>query len=410
MTGRRKRLWPRIILAAIGLLIVLIGLAVFHRNQHTKTAATKATVSMHSSQNSNTIHVLAAGDFLANDTVNEAAKQSDGTYDYLPMMSQFVPVFDAADIRFCNDAQLNGGPQFGISGWPTFNSPSEFAPGMANVGCNLVNDGTNHSFDRNQAAINATQDTWDKVPHMLAVVGQNRNMAEHNAVHYFTIKGVKFAFLAYTTYLNTDAPAQNDYGVNVFSKSFAASQIATAKQNGAKFIIASMRWGVEYSANVSDEQKADAQWLADQGVNLVFGHGSHVLEPAQELTGSSGNKTLVWYSLGDFIGSQIPANTLFNGLAAMDINAKTLQITNVSFLPIYMHYDWTAAEAQRQNNDDLLARGHLKMYFLDQTTQAMIDAQQLKTTVSDQSARLSSTLNTYMSIPLINEQQYKSKY
>ncbi len=379
---------------------------------HNKVAApAKSSVSSNQSSaqtdaHPNRIRVLAAGDFIAHDTINEWAKQPDGSYDYMPFMSNFTDIFHAADIRFCNDANLNGGAAYGISGWPKFNSPTEFARDMGRVGCNMVNDGTNHSFDRTQAAINASIDAWNAVPNMLAVVGQNKDMAEHDAVHYFTIKGVKFAFLAYTTYLNTDAPAQNNYGVNVYSNAFAKQQIDTAKANGAQIIIASVRWGVEYSTSISESQKQTAQFLADQGVSLILGHGSHELEPVQTLTGIGGNKTVVWYSLGDFINTQLPAETLFNGLAVIDYDKNTKQITDMGFLPIYMHYEWTAAQAARQNNDDLLARHNLQMYLLDNATQAMIDSQQLKTTVTAQRERMQNTLDTYTQVPLITKAEY----
>jgi hypothetical protein len=46
------------------------------------------------------------------------------------------------------------------------------------------------------------------------------------------------------------------------------------------------------------------------------------------------------------------------------------------------------------------------MYLLESTTQAMIDAQQLHTTVDAQKQRMSSTLSAYgLSIPLITSTQ-----
>ncbi len=402
----KKILW-----LAVALLIVLTGVYFYFfrdatRSKPAKSAASRTTPAVSSAAHPNRIRVLAAGDFIAHDTINQAALQPDGSYNYIPMMSNFSDIFHAADIRFCNDANLNGGASYGISGWPKFNSPTEFTRDMGKVGCNLVSDGTNHSFDRNQDAINASIDAWNTVPNMLAVVGQNKNMAEHDAVHYFTVKGVKFAFLAYTTYLNTDAPAQNNYGVNVYSDAFAKQQIDTAKANGAQIIIASVRWGVEYSTTVSDSQKQTAQFLADQGVSLILGHGSHELEPVQTLTGSAGNKTVVWYSLGDFINTQLPPETLFNGLAVIDYDKNTKQITDMSFLPIYMHYEWTAQEAARQNDADLLARHNLQMYLLEDTTQAMVDDQQLKTTLAAQRERIQNTLNTDEQIPLVTKAEY----
>lgn len=403
----KKKLW--LIIAAV--LVVIIGayFAFFRSNKASapaKSTAASSKPSAPTDSHPNRIQVLAAGDLIAHDTINLQAKQSDGSYNYMPFMSNFTDIFHSADIRFCNDANLNGGAAYGISGWPKFNSPTEFTRDMGKVGCNLVNDGTNHSFDRNQDAINASIDAWNSVPNMLAVAGQNKNIAEHDTVHYFTIKGVKFAFLAYTTYLNIGAPAQNDYGVNVYSDAFAKQQIDTAKANGAQIIIASVRWGVEYSTTVSDSQKQTAQFLANQGVSLILGHGSHELEPVQTLTGSGGNKTVVWYSLGNFINTQLPAETLFNGLAVINYDKNTKQITDMTFLPIYMHYEWTAAEAIRQNDADLLARHNVQMYLLDDTTQAMIDSQQLKTTVPAQRERIQGILNSYTRVPLITKAEY----
>ena len=346
------------------------------------------------------IDFIATGDWIAHDSVNAAAKQADGSYNYLPLVGDFSGVFKQADIRFCNDPILNGGQSLGITGYPKFNSPTDFVTDMGKFGCNLVNTASNHSFDFTQANITNSVDAWSKVPNTLAVAGENRSQAEHDTVHYFTVKGVKFAFLAYTAYINSDSPVQNPYGVNVFSKDFASSQIAVAKQNGAQFIVASMRWGTEYSTAVNAEQRADAQFLADQGVNLVLGHGSHELQTVGQLTGSGGNKTLVWYSLGNFLNTQEPPETLFNGIAGMKIDTKTLAISDVRYTPIYMHYEWTAAQAAADNTN---ARSGLHLYPLEKATQAMIDAQQLKTSVQAQRTRIQSTLNADgQSIPLVD--------
>jgi poly-gamma-glutamate capsule biosynthesis protein CapA/YwtB (metallophosphatase superfamily) len=352
----------------------------------------------------NRIRVLLAGDFIAHDSVNTQAKQADGSYNYLPLMNDFVPVFHAADIRFCHDANLNGGSAFTIGGYPKFNSPTEFVRDMGKVGCNMVATGSNHSFDRNQDAINASIDAWQQVPEKLAVVGQNHNQTEHDTVSYFSIKGVKMAFLAYTTYLNLDAPAQNNYGVNVYSQDFAAAQIKAAKDNGAKLIITSIRWGTEYSPDVTLAQKQVAQFLSDQGVDLIIGHGSHVLEPVAQISSASGKKTLVWYSIGNFINTQEPPETLFNGLPIIDYDRNTLQVTAIKFLPIYQHYEWTAAQASADSTN---SRNNVHMYLLENATQNLLDTQQLHTTIAAQRQRISTTLNLNgLTIPLITSKQY----
>lgn len=400
---KRRNPWKRRVLYILLAAVVVIGVNRFlHRNdgvadKPTKTQTAQAT-------DTSKITLYATGDWIAHDSVNAAAKQADGTYNYLPMVNDFTQVFKTADVRFCNDPILNGGASLGISGYPKFNSPTDFVTNMGQFGCNLVNTASNHSFDFTQANIDNSVAAWATVPNTLAVVGENRSQAEHDTVHYFTVKGVKFAYIAYTAYINSDAPVQNGYGVNVFSKDFAGQQIATAKQNGAQVIIASMRWGTEYSTSVNAEQQSDAQWLADQGVALVLGHGSHELQPVTQLTGNGGNKTLVWYSLGNFLNTQEPPETLFNGIAGMDIDTKTFAVTNVRYTPVYMHYEWTPAQAAADNTN---ARTNLHLYPLAKATDAMISAQQLKTTVAAQQQRIQSTLNSEgLTIPLVNLAQF----
>lgn len=375
----------------------------FHHSKYT----TKAVVSTRATPTAakpvsvppTSISFIATGDWIAHDSVNTQAKLTDGTFNYLPMVNDFAPLFAKSDIRFCNDPILNGGAVSSIAGYPKFNSPPSFVTDMGKLGCNLANTASNHSFDRSQAEISASVDAWSGVPNMLAVAGENRSQTEHDTVHYFTVKGVKFAFLAYTTYINTDAPAQNPYGVNVFTKDFASQQIAAAKQAGAQIIIASMRWGTEYSTAYTAEQTADAQFLADQGVSLVLGHGSHELQPVTQLTGSSGNKTTVWYSLGNFLNTQEPAETLFNGLAVMNIDIASKQVSIKGYLPIYMHYEWTAAQAAA---DATNTRNNLHLYLFEDATQSMVASQQLKTTLTAQKTRMTTTLNQAgLHVPLL---------
>jgi hypothetical protein len=180
----------KLTIAFVVVALAAIGFFVY-KNHNDSVRSNNSAISTESprggSAHPSRIRILAAGDFLAHDSINAGAKQPDGSYNYLPMMDNFTQIFHGADIRFCNDGNLNGGAAFGISGYPKFNSPPEFVRDMAKVGCNLVNTGTNHSFDRNQAAINASVDTWAAQPNMLAVAGENKNQAQHDQVPIFSL-------------------------------------------------------------------------------------------------------------------------------------------------------------------------------------------------------------------------------
>jgi len=355
--------------------------------------AIKSTDPVTNSKSDN-IRIIATGDFIPHDSINQEAKKSNGGYDYSRMMSNMAPIFAKADVRFCNQATPVGGAQYGISGYPIFNAPFEFTRDMAGLGCNLINIGTNHSNDKGQPVIDAQRSEWDKQPNILAVAGANRSASEQQKISYFTVKGVKFSFLSYVTYSNTKN--MTSYGVNMFNQITAKAQLAEARKN-SDIIIVSMRWGTEYSSGINAEQASDSQFLADNGADLVLGHGPHSLEPVKKLTGQNGRSTYVWYSLGNFLNAQLEVESLFSGLAVIDIDTSTKLISSVSYLPIYMHYEWSASEAAAQT---LLARHDHKLYLLENTNDALLVSQQLKTTVAEQKARITKLLNQYIQLPI----------
>jgi len=346
------------------------------------------------------VRLVGTGDMIAHDSVNANARKADGSYDYLPLMDKMKPYFEKADIRFCNQATPAGGEQFGITGYPVFNAPVAFARGIESVGCNVLNLGTNHTNDKGQPLIDATAAAWDNRAGILAFAGANRSVGEQNQNHFFTVKGLKVAYVSYTTYTNNTSVTP--YGLNMYSDALATAQITEARKN-ADIVIVSMRWGTEYSPDVNAQQDAIAQTLTNLGADVVLGHGSHFLEPVKRLKNADGTReSIVWYSLGNFLNTQLEAESLVGGFAVMDIDLATKKISSSSFMPTYMHYDWTAAEKKSNN---LMARKNLTMVPLDQAAE-LLARSQLGTTVEAQTARVTSVLNKYTNIKIIKSSEY----
>lgn len=347
-----------------------------------------------------TIRLVATGDMIAHDSVNANAKKADGSYDYLPLMEKMKPYFDKADIRFCNQATPAGGESFGITGYPVFNAPLAFPRGIEAVGCNVINIGTNHTNDKGQGLIDATVAAWDNREGILAVAGANRSLGEQNQSHIFTVKGMKVAFISYTTYTNNTTITP--FGINMYSDALATAQVAEARKN-SDFVIVSMRWGTEYSPDINGTQEAIAQTLTNLGADVILGHGPHVIEPVKKLKSADGNReSTVWYSLGNFLNTQIETEALIGGFAVMDIDAATKKVTKTSFMPTYMHYEWTAAE-KRANN--LLARKNLAMVPLDQAAELMAKSQ-MGSNVAAQTARITAILNKYTPVTIITSAEF----
>ena len=332
------------------------------------------------------IRIAAMGDMLPHDTVNLRAKTDEG-YDYLQFFDKITSRLDGADIIFCNQESPSAGAEYGITGFPSFNAPTEFSRDLAKLGCNVINLANNHVADKGQQAINATLDTWDNLD-TLAVSGANRTQAEQNSVSYFEVAGKKFAFIAFTDLSNNRSIEA--HSINMFSQSLVTSLASEAAAN-ADYVIASAHWGIEDSSTVSSAQRGWAELLASNGVDLIIGTGPHVLQPVETI-----GKTTVFYSIGNFLSTQLTIDQLIGGIAYIDIPLGEGE-PELSFVPTYMSYTWNAADANAEN---LLARDNLDLYPLSEAS-LLIEQSLFDTSAQTQTTRVRDLLNQKTSVEIL---------
>lgn len=405
-----KRKWFFAVMAIVVLIVVGSGVAALYmrdRNLRSRfdsdgPKAPADPLPSASQTQPASIRITATGDMIAHESINQNAKKPDGTYDYARLMSDMKPFWDKSDINFCNQATPAGGEEFGLSGYPVFNAPVEFARGIENVGCNLINIGTNHTNDKGQSLVDATVAAWDGRGGILAVAGANRSVEEQQKQRVFTVKGVKFGFVSYSTY--TNKPVTNGFGVNMYDEAKAKAEIAALRPD-VDFVIVSMRWGTEYSPDVNAQQDQIAQVLADAGADIILGHGPHNLEPVKRVKAADGREAIVWFSLGNFLNSQLDIDTLIGGFAVIDIDTSTKNITNIGFMPVYQHYEWTAEQARRRNNSDLLARHSFRMVPLDQAAE-LLGRSHHGTSVEAETVRVQQLLNKFTEVPIVKSIEF----
>lgn len=399
-----EQMKKRLILLTISAVALFVAVLAYNNSSSPKDNA-------HTSSNSITkpdaskpaqprkIRLIATGDMLPHDTVNQAARTSDG-YDYKPLFSKISQYLTSGDMAYCNQESPSAS-QFRVSGYPTFNAPKQFATDLSTEGCNIINLANNHADDKGQAGINATLDVWKTLP-TLAVAGTATSQANQNKVSVFSVKGVKFAFLSYAQCSNNRGVSS--YGLNIFSQDLASSQIAAARAAKVDMIIAAMHSCREERSMQDNWQDQTAQFFANKGVDIVIGTGPHWLQPVKQLAKAGGGKTVVWFSLGNMLSSQLEVNGLIGGIAVMDIDVTTHSVSNVGFMPTYMHYEWTPAQAARQ---DTLSRHNLMLYPLDQAATALARSQN-HTTVSAQNVRVTKLLNTYTHVDMLTSKTFSS--
>lgn len=102
-------------------------------------------------------------------------------------------------------------------------------------------------------------------------------------------------------------------------------------------LIVSLHWGVEYAGQPTDLQLEQAQQLADAGVDVLWGHHPHVLQPIEWVRSTDGtHRMLAIYSLGNLLTDQMM--TLETRRSALiEIQFEAGEISQLSFQPIALN-------------------------------------------------------------------------
>ena len=338
------------------------------------------------------------GDALIHDTVYNfaATGQTDANglpvYDFTPMLAQIKPLSERYDLSYYNQETVLGGTALGLSSYPRFNSPFEVGDAFRDAGFNLVSLATNHTMDRGAAGVENSLAYWQQYQDEVYFDGSATSFAERDAVDVREINGITYAFLAYTMWNNgLSTPSGQEYLNNEWSEELARAQVAAVRDQ-ADVVIVAMHWGTEYAHEPSVAQYQTAEFLHGLGVDIIIGAHPHVVQPIDVLSSPVADaadadinsqaevagadvvrgwvedgekKTLVIYSLGNFISDQAGVERLTGLMASTQIHkhvedgATTLTVAPVHAELIYTKRDRSARTfvvyPYSQLNDSLLA-------------------------------------------------------
>jgi len=391
-----RRKWLFIAIGAIVLVAaVAIGAYLYISRPVTTNNPPVTTVSNEPAPVSDGIvRMSAMGDMLAHDTINANARTGDG-YDYARYFANILPAYVGSDVVFCNQEGLSSGEIFGISGYPSFNAPTKFAADLqSGAGCNAINLANNHMGDKGVSAIDATIDVWAGLKPLM-ISGANKTAADQENVSFATVKGIKFGFVSFMDFNNnTNTP---DYSINDYHDEALVRRLVTQARTGADVVVVSMHWGTEDSNNVDMEQYNEAKLLSSLGVDVIIGTGPHVLQKTDVINRDDGGKTVVWYSLGNMLSSQLNIRELIGGIAGFDISKGSsgkVTVDNLTFTPTYMHYEWTA---QQSAAGDLSARKNAMIYLLNSAAEPL-SRSLFGTTVAEQKQYVIDTLGSAVTV------------
>lgn len=260
--------------------------------------------------------LAAVGDVLIHDRVYNAARTKSG-YDFKPMFRAVKPIIKSADIAVANSESIIGGSQIGLSTYPCFNSPYEVADAMKDAGFDVVTMANNHTLDRGVTAIENAIHYWDKIG--MVHTGSFLSKRDRDTIRIVSRNGVTFAFLAYTYGTNgIPTPKNQDYLVNRIDLPLIQKDVQQARRL-SDVVVVCLHFGTEYQREPNAEQKALVRKLADAGVDVILGSHPHVLQPYEWVTGKTGHRTFVIYSLGNFLSGQKGLYNQIGGILLLKI-------------------------------------------------------------------------------------------
>lgn len=292
------------------------------------------------------IKLVATGDVMCHTTnLNAAYNAKTKSYDFMPVFKNIAKYITEADIAIGNLETTFSGADRGYTGYPTFNSPVELGLALKNIGIDVLSTANNHSLDKGYSGIVSTLDKLDEL--QISHTGTARSIEEQNTVLIKNVNGIKIGFISFTYGTNgIPVPARKEYSVNLIeNKDVILKQISLAKEQQADIICASMHWGIEYSQKQNKEQEEIANYLFNNGVDIIIGNHAHVVQPMEKknitLEDGTEKEVFVVYALGNFVSGQTIEHT--KSTAILDINIRKngvngkITIDSVNYVPVYCH-------------------------------------------------------------------------
>ncbi|WP_404333021.1 CapA family protein [Mesobacillus maritimus] len=285
------------------------------------------------------VNIAAIGDILIHDTVFLDAATADG-FDFKPMFSHVKDTLTKPDILLANQETILGGVELGLSGYPTFNSPREVGDALIDAGVDIVSTANNHTLDKGEKGIQSSMSYLSEVG--LPYVGSFKNAEDQQRLRILNHNGINIAYLSYTYGTNgIPVPEGKDFLVNLIDKAAMKEEIHRAK-DVADVVVMSIHWGNEYQRFPDSIQEEIAHFIVNEGVDIVFGHHPHVLQPMEWIQADDGRKAFVVYSLGNFLSGQMWDFKDIGGMVSLDIIKKitptgsTIELANPEFNPTYV--------------------------------------------------------------------------
>jgi poly-gamma-glutamate capsule biosynthesis protein CapA/YwtB (metallophosphatase superfamily) len=275
-----------------------------------------------------------AGDVIPHEPVVRSAEAAEshasaenGATDHTGWDALFADVSDVfrqADFGFIN-LETPVAPKHSIGSKPfQFDAPLVLLDSLKANGVKIVSFANNHVMDQNYAGFD------ESLEHLrdagLLFVGSGDNAAAAWKPVILDKNGIKIGWIGMTRWLNGRRNPEKDSDPHVAFFPYPGESggapgmdeagvldAVRAARAQCDLLLVSIHWGIEYAPSPRDEDVEIAHKMLEAGASAVIGHHPHVLQPVETYVTQDNRKTVIFFSLGNFLSNQ--SATYAEGLA-----------------------------------------------------------------------------------------------
>lgn len=301
------------------------------------------------------VNLMMLGDNLMHMGIVATGAKGDGSYNYDFLFEGISDYLDMAEVKMINQETILGGNEKGFSGYPYFNSPTEVGDAIAKAGFNVVLHASNHTADKGVSGIDNCVTFWEQYPEVLAA-GIYPAEGEFD-IPIIEVEGISFAILNYTYGPNMASfPKEYEGRMDMlcaYNNSSRLLDFTTLHEDVltdidraeqmADIVVVCPHWGTEYTTTPSRYQENFAMQMTEAGADLIIGTHPHVVQPVEWIEAENGNKSLCFYSLGNYVSTQKQTLCMLEAMAwvtfRMTENGIVLVEEKTGVLPMVCHYN-----------------------------------------------------------------------
>lgn len=286
--------------------------------------------------------ILVVGDLLMHLPLTTSSYLDEQEWDFTPLFESVQPWIASADIALANLETTLTGDRYPWAGYPSFNTPPEFARDLKKIGFDVITHANNHALDYSEYGLNQTIAALDR--YGLVRTGAARTEQERNQILVAEIlPGLRIAVLSYT-YGTNGVPLPHPWSVNLLDPDRMQEDVRRARTTpGVDLVAVALHMGEEYARQPNAEQESYVKLLTEAGVDIVLGNHPHVIQKIvtrHVIDQFNHNRSrAIIYSLGNFISNQNGLPREAGLMLLLDVQKKGEETTieKVYFVPTWVH-------------------------------------------------------------------------